>query len=180
MATRPRVSARGLFVFPGPIPKEDRTVQAVAVLTVEDDPVRRADLRLVLEDAGFDVAAQASGVVEALELARELEPDVIVFDPARGDRAEATQLIVAERRVPIVELERPFSSTQVVETLGRALVEHREREIRDTRSSSLHSIESLVDELSFATPEPSELEQKAWDRGHVWRRVDAAPQRDEE
>jgi CheY-like chemotaxis protein len=156
-------------------------VQAVApsVLTIEDDPVRRADLRLVLEDAGFDVAAQASGVVEALELVRELEPDVIVFDPAHDDRVEATQLIVAERRVPIVELARPFSPTQVVETVGRALAEHHEREIRDTRSSSLRSIESLVDELSFATPEPSELEGKAWERGHVWRRVDATEQDEE-
>jgi CheY-like chemotaxis protein len=148
-------------------------------LTVEDDPVRRADLRLVLEDAGFEVAAQASGVVEALELVRELEPDVIVFDPARPDRAEATQLIAAERRVPIVELATPVSPAEVVETVGRALADHREQTIRDTRSSSLRSIESLVDDLSFATPEPTELEQKAWERGHVWRRVDA-PERDEE
>jgi CheY-like chemotaxis protein len=156
-------------------------VQATApsVLTVEEDPFRRADLRLVLEDAGFDVAAQASGVVEALELAREVEPDVIVFDPTRGDRAEVTELILAERRVPIVELATPATAAEVAETVGRALAEHHEREIRETRSSSLRSIENLVDELSFATPEPSELEQKAWERGHVWRRVDATS-RDEE
>jgi chemotaxis response regulator CheB len=148
-------------------------------LTVEDDPVTRADLRLALEDAGFDVVAHAGDGAEAVELARELEPDVIVFDPARRDRAEASQRILEERRVPIVALPRPFSSSQVVEAVTGALVAHREQEIRETRTASLRSIESLVDHLSFATPPPADLEEGAWGRGHVWRRIDA-PERGEE
>ncbi len=40
------------------------------VLTVEDNPIVRADLRLVLEDAGFDVCADARDGIEAIELAR--------------------------------------------------------------------------------------------------------------
>jgi chemotaxis response regulator CheB len=134
------------------------------VLTVEDDPTVRADLRLVLEDAGFDVVAQAGDEAEAVELVREHRPDVVVL----RSRGEASQRIVEERPVPIVELPRPFSSSQVVEAVTGALVAHREQEIRE---DSLSSIETLVDHLSFATPTPTELEQASWERGHVWRRV---------
>ena len=142
---------------------------APSVLTLEDDPTVRADLRLALEDAGFEVVAQTGDDAEAVELVREHQPDVVVL---RG-RGETSERILEERCVPIVEVPRPFSSSQVVEAVTVALVEHREQEIRDTRATSLRSIESLVENLSFATPTPSELEQSSWERGHVWRRVDA-------
>jgi len=52
------------------------TQPAVAtVLTVEDDPIVRADLRPVLEDAGFSVCPDARDGVEAVEVAREHNPD---------------------------------------------------------------------------------------------------------
>lgn len=141
---------------------------APSVLTLEDDPIVRADLRLALEEAGFDVVAQTGDDAEAIELAREHRPDLVVVR-ARGETSER---ILEERHVPIVEVPRPFSSSQVVEAVTGALVAHHEREIRATRATSLSSIESLVENLSFATPTPSELEQSSWERGHVWRRVD--------
>jgi CheY-like chemotaxis protein len=82
-------------------------MQATAnVLTVEDDPIVRADLRLVLEDAGFSVCPGARDGVEAVELAREHEPDVILLDLGlpRVDGVEVTRRILAERSVPIVAL----------------------------------------------------------------------------
>jgi DNA-binding NarL/FixJ family response regulator len=142
---------------------------APSVLTVEDDPIVRADLRLALEDAGFEVVAQTGDAEEAVELAREHRPDVVVG--RTGDAA--SRRILDERRVPIVEVPTPFSSSRVVEDVTGALVAHREQEVRDTRATSLRSIESLVENLSFATPTPGELEQTSWERGHVWRRVDA-------
>ncbi len=150
---------------------------APSVLTVEDDLARRADLRLVLESAGFDVVAQTAGSAEAVELIRELEPDVIVLDPTAGAAGETSERILAEWSVPIVEVPRPFPSARVVEVVSGALIAHREHEIRDARNESLRSIEGLVDQLSYATPEPSELEQASWERGHVWRRVDERPER---
>ena len=142
---------------------------APSVLTLEDDPTVRADLRLALEDAGFDVVAQTGDDAEAVELAREHRPDIVVL----RKRGETSERILEERQIPIVEVPRPFSSSQVVEAVAGALAAHREREIRDTRATSLRSIETLVEHLSFATPEPTELEQSSWERGHVWRRVDA-------
>ena len=146
---------------------------APSVLTVEDDPTVRADLRLALEDAGFDVVAQAGDDTEVVELVREYQPDIVVL----RTRGETSERILEERRVPIVEVPRPFSSSGVVDAVIGALVAHREGEIRDTRNESLRSIESLVDQLSYATPEPSELEQASWERGHVWRRVDECGER---
>jgi DNA-binding NarL/FixJ family response regulator len=139
------------------------------VLTLEDDPIVRADLRLALEDAGFDVVAQTSDDAEAVELVREHRPDVVVLRRL----GETSERILEDRRIPIVEVPRPFSSSEVVEAVTGALAAHLEQEIRDTRTTSLRSIESLVENLSFATPTPSELEQSSWERGHVWRRVDA-------
>ena len=45
-----------------------------SVLTVDDDPIVRADLRLILEDHGFDVCADAHDGFEAVELARTHRP----------------------------------------------------------------------------------------------------------
>ena len=61
------------------------TRATATVLTVDDDPIVRADLRLVLEDAGFDVCEDARDGVEAVELARLHQPDVIVLDLACRD-----------------------------------------------------------------------------------------------
>src|SRR5262245_41521829 len=75
------------------------------VLAVEDDPIVRHDLRLVLEDAGFAVTDAQDGA-EAIELARRHEPDAILLDLAlpRLDGVEAARQILAERDVPIVAL----------------------------------------------------------------------------
>jgi len=55
-------------------------VSAASVLTVEDDPIIRADLRLVLEDAGFSVCPDARDGIEAVALARDLRPDLVLLD----------------------------------------------------------------------------------------------------
>ena len=79
---------------------------APKVLTAEDDPIVRADLRLILEDAGFDVCPDARDGIEAVDLAREHRPDLILIDLAlpRLDGVEATRQILSERDVPIVAL----------------------------------------------------------------------------
>ena len=131
------------------------------VLTVEDDPIVRADLRLILEDAGFDVVPDARDGVEAVELAREHRPDLILIDlnlPGL-DGVEATRRILSERTVPIVALTghrtgiveraleagavahvlKPFDEGQLVGTLTGVLAD-REAEHRH----HLIMIESMV------------------------------------
>jgi CheY-like chemotaxis protein len=160
-----------------------------SVLTVEDDPIVRADLRLVLEDAGFTVVADARDGVEAVELARVHRPDVIVLDLGlpRLDGVEATNLILAERRVPIVALTgrsstlaeaaidagaasyllKPFGRAQVVSAVEDALFAHR---IAELRTTSREAIERMLELTGHPVEWAVELEERAWRRGRVWRR----------
>src|SRR5256885_1813375 len=59
-------------------PKERRmTVLAEKILVVEDDPITRADVRAILEDAGFDACPDARDGMQAIELARTHRPDLV-------------------------------------------------------------------------------------------------------
>jgi len=137
------------------------------ILTVEDDPIVRADLRLVLEDAGFDVLPDARDGVEAVDHAREHRPDLILIDLGlpRLSGVEATRQILGERDVPIVALTghrdgelvdealdagavghvlKPFHDRQLVETLRIALTERALRNDENERRRQLLLIDSLV------------------------------------
>jgi AmiR/NasT family two-component response regulator len=78
----------------------------VRVLIAEDETIIRLDLRALLERAGFEVCAEARDGEEAVELARETEPEVAVLDVKmpRLDGIEAARRILDERPIPIVML----------------------------------------------------------------------------
>ena len=50
-----------------------------SVLVVDDEPLTRNLLRLMLEPAGYRVAGAGDGI-EALEKAKELNPDIMILD----------------------------------------------------------------------------------------------------
>ncbi|MDX6439011.1 MAG: two-component system, response regulator PdtaR [Gaiellaceae bacterium] len=137
------------------------------ILTVEDDPIVRADLRLILEDHGFDVCAAARDGVEAVELAREHRPDLILIDLnlPQLDGVEATRRILDEREVPIVALTgyvagdsiqraveagavdhvtKPFSEAGLVETLRDVLAS---RKLELEREAEHHSIRVVIESM---------------------------------
>jgi CheY-like chemotaxis protein len=91
---------------------------AATILTVEDDPIIRRDLRLILEDAGYLVCPSARDGVEAVEQARRHRPDLIVMDIGlpRLDGIAATEQILQERDVPVIAL----SGWGNVDSLDRA------------------------------------------------------------
>jgi CheY-like chemotaxis protein len=116
------------------------------VLTVEDDPIVRADLRLILEEAGFDVVPDARDGVEAVELAREHRPDLILMDlnlPGM-DGVEATRRILDERDVPIVALTGYTNGSSVDRAMKAGAVAHLSKPFRDSH---------LVDAVSGALAE---------------------------
>jgi AmiR/NasT family two-component response regulator len=78
----------------------------VRILLAEDETIIRMDLRRVLEEAGFEVCAEARDGEEAVELARAENPDLAVLDVKmpRLDGIEAARRILAERPIPIVML----------------------------------------------------------------------------
>ncbi len=164
-----------------------------SVLTVEDDPITRADLRLVLEDAGFSVCADAKDGIEAVEFARKHEPDLILLDLGLPglDGIEATRLILAERAVPIVALTgrsnrlaeeaigagatsyvtKPFDEAQVIGALHDALAIHRHHAGRAARKESLHAFTHVLGVLGYPEEWAVDLERRSFERGRVWKIV---------
>jgi len=78
----------------------------VRILIAEDETIIRLDLRGLLERAGFEVCAEARDGVEAVELAREEQPDLAILDVKmpRLDGIEAARRILDERPIPVVML----------------------------------------------------------------------------
>ena len=161
------------------------------VLTVEDDPIVRADLRLVLEDAGFEVCADARDGVEAVELAREHRPDVILLDLGlpRLDGVEATRRIRDERDVPIVALTgnregdlleraleagagsyvlKPYAENEVVGAVLAALANHGEQGIGSAREESRQAIAHVLGLLGYPEEWAIELEERSFRAGRRW------------
>jgi CheY-like chemotaxis protein len=131
--------------------------RSASVLTVDDSPVVRADLRLILEDAGFEVCPAARDGVEAIDLAREHQPDLVLIDLGlpRVDGVEATRRILREHDVPIVALTgyrdgglvdraigagavahvlKPFHESHLVDTVTGALANYVPRKLRDAQA----------------------------------------------
>src|SRR3954470_8984939 len=76
------------------------------ILVAEDETIIRLDLRELLEQAGFEICAEARDGAEAVELARAEQPDLAVLDVKmpRLDGIEAARRILDERPIPIVML----------------------------------------------------------------------------
>lgn len=52
----------------------------IRVLQVDDHPVFRRGLAYLLQSEGLEVVGEAASGTEAIEVARELQPDLIVLD----------------------------------------------------------------------------------------------------
>ena len=89
---------------------------ALRVLIAEDEALIRMDLAEILAEEGYDVVAQAADGQEAIDLAREHQPDLIVMDikMPRVDGIAAATVIASERIAPIVML-TAFSQRELIE-----------------------------------------------------------------
>ena len=85
-------------------------------LVVEDETLIRLDIVETLEEAGYDVVGQASDGEQAIALADELEPDLIVMDVKMPgmDGITAAERILQDRRCAVVML-TAFSQGELVE-----------------------------------------------------------------
>jgi len=78
----------------------------VRLLIAEDESIVRLDLRALLERCGHEVVGEARDGREAVQLARELRPDLAIMDVKmpKLDGLDAARLIMEERPLPIIIL----------------------------------------------------------------------------
>ncbi len=95
--------------------------EPLRVLVAEDEALIRLDLVELLTSEGYDVIGEAGDGEEALALARELEPDLVVMDVKMpkmdGITAAAT---IAEERIAAVVMLTAFSQRELIERAREA------------------------------------------------------------
>ena len=110
---------------PSPPPPRQQPADAAAspagravirVVVAEDEALIRLDLAEMLTDSGYDVVGQARDGDEAVELARQEKPDLVILDVKMPilDGISAAEVIGRERLSPCVML-TAFSDRDLVE-----------------------------------------------------------------
>jgi response regulator NasT len=86
------------------------------VLIAEDEALIRLDLREMLEEEGFDVVGEAADGEQAVSLATDLKPDLVICDvkmPKMDGIAAAAQ--ITEARIAPVVMLTAFSQRDLIE-----------------------------------------------------------------
>jgi AmiR/NasT family two-component response regulator len=130
------------------------------ILIAEDETIIRLDLRKTLEEAGFEICAEARNGEEAVALAASEMPDLAILDVRmpKLDGIEAARRILAERPIPIVMLTaydqqelvsraveagvfgylvKPFRESDLLPAIQAARARHAELEELRTEAESL-------------------------------------------
>lgn len=131
------------------------------VLIAEDEALIRLDLSEMLAEEGFDVVGQAVDGEQAVTMATELRPDLVIMDVKmpKKDGIDAAAEIVGEQIAPVVIL-TAFSQRELIERARDAgamayLVKPFNRqdlvpaiEMAVSRFSELSALESEVADLT--------------------------------
>ena len=133
------------------------------ILIAEDEAIPRMDLREMLENLGYLVVGEAADGQVAINLARELRPDLVVMDIKMPelDGIAAAKVLTEERIAPVLlvtayshrelvddakdagvlaYVTKPYGEAQLVPAVEVALARFREfraleRELGDTKSA---------------------------------------------
>jgi response regulator NasT len=133
------------------------------ILIAEDETLIRLDLKTMLEAKGFDVVGEALDGAQAVELSREVEPELAIMDVRmpRLDGIEAARTILAERPMPIVMLtaygqDELVTRAAEVGVFGYLVKPFREQDVLPAiqtaraRFSELREVREQVDSLAEA------------------------------
>ncbi len=91
------------------------------VLVAEDEALIRADLVEMLTEEGYEVVGEVGDGESAVDLAKELKPDLVVMDVQmpKMDGITAAEQIAADRIAPVVML-TAFSQRDLVDRASEA------------------------------------------------------------
>jgi AmiR/NasT family two-component response regulator len=168
------------------------------VLIAEDETIIRLDVRALLERAGHDVVAEARDGQEAVALAAEHEPDLIVMDVRMPhmDGIEAAREISRARPVPIVMLTayaesdlvaraseagafgylvKPFREVDLLPAIDTARA--RFEELDALRAETADLAEALASRKAVERAKGILMRQDGIDEAEAFRRIRAASQK---
>lgn len=86
------------------------------VIIVDDEPITRMDLADILQEAGYQLSGSASDGFDAIELCREVHPDVVLMDVKMPvfDGLSAAETILGEDLAGCVVLLTAFSDQEMI------------------------------------------------------------------
>ena len=95
---------------------EAKAASPPRIVVAEDEALIRLDLVEMLQEAGYDVVGQASNGEQAVELALDLIPDLVIMDVKMPvmDGLSAADEIGKQRICPVIML-TAFSQPEIVE-----------------------------------------------------------------
>ena len=106
---------------------------SVRIVLVDDEALIRMGMRVMLQDLGYDVVAEAADGQEAIEKVTVFEPDVVIMDIKMPgmDGLEATRRIMATHPVPIVILTAYNQRSLVEEAAGAGVLAYLVKPVRE-------------------------------------------------
>lgn len=96
-------------------------LKRLRILLADDEAILRLDLREMLADAGHEIVGEAANGQEAVKLARELKPEIIIMDVKMPimDGITAAKLIAEENIAPVLLL-TAYSQQDIVDKASEA------------------------------------------------------------
>jgi AmiR/NasT family two-component response regulator len=94
----------------------ENSVDPLRIVIADDEPIIRMDLRRTLENMGHVVVGEAGDGQQALEITKELKPDIAILDIKMPtmDGIDAAKLISTEAIAPVLLL-TAYSQRDLVE-----------------------------------------------------------------
>lgn len=92
------------------------------IVIADDEPITRMDIKEMLEEAGYDVVAEASDGFDAIEMCKKHLPDLIIMDIKMPllDGLNASKIIIKEEIADGVVLLSAYSDKTFVEKAKEA------------------------------------------------------------
>ena len=116
------------------------------LLIVDDNPSIRYLLRFLLEQQGYEICGEAEDGLQAIDLAKQLKPDLILLDvcmPKLGgpEAASILKRVLPETRIILFTLFDDTIGKELVAATGVDLVLSK----TDGMAKLLHSIQTVIE-----------------------------------
>jgi two-component system, response regulator PdtaR len=148
------------------------TLERTRVIIADDESLVRTDLREALTELGYLVVGEVGDGQSAVNMARELDPDVVVMDIKMPgmDGIEAAQVLTQEKIAPVVLL-TAYSQRELIDRAKEAgVVGYLVKPFRETdlapaielaiaRFAEFRTLEQEVDNLAEALETRKKVER---------------------